>query len=479
MARKSRETILRERLTAVSNCPFDLFRHLEGTDDSLALIERSESGDAQATLDLIDALYPSAIADSEPSDALLYLMEKAVKLGEHSVGDKVIDYALHIRRGYPLAAEAISLLQATVGITDAQRARIIPLGARMSVSFASSALDYGAMLADMAPISKADYPFEWLFVMQRAERLGGIDVSGEIRELAESIGMIYTPSMPSFSGCDCVTPLSREACEREIEILNSVLMKHESGDWRDLWLRCMYELLERCDKYDKRSIAESVIAISESRSYYKKHSLHTLAWCSYLLDFLPSGSKSFYDMSERCRQLRDICAFEGIDPHINSDEERYLLMRECVYLSTNDEREHASEEAKLGFQILHRRNRYVLECDLHGHSKRGRMHFWNATVSIEAASEHAPVPKFDKLKISETRHVIERGGAVLDLGKTVSQSIYYSEITIDEVKHPFELDLILDISYISAVKCGEGEIRVLDHSVRDGHVIMTVQIFLY
>ncbi len=479
MARKSRDTILREKLTAISQCPYDIFKHSEDSEELFELISASESGDSLATAKLIEMLYPPALADESVSLALLYFMDKAIALGVHSVAPTVIDYCYAKNVGYSLATRAISLLQSTVGIPDEIKARVIPLGAKIAVANASEICSYKELISDMAPLSKKEYPLEWLYVLQRARGCIGAELDSEIDELARVLGLEKTVLMPSFCGESYSGSVSRETCEKEISILTASLTKYESGGWRDLWLRCMYELLECCDKYDKRPIAESVIAISESRSYYKKHSLHTLAWCSYLLDFLPVGTPAFYTMSERYRKLRDRCAFEGIDPHITSDDERYALMRECVYLSTKEEQIHAVQEAELGFRIMHKKNRYVLECDLHGHGKRGRMHFWDATISIEASGENPAPPKIDKLTVSETKHVIERGGAVIDRGKTSSQAICYSEITVDEVRHPFEVDLILDISYISSVKCGEGEIRVLEHTVEDGQIVMKCQIFLY
>ncbi len=473
MARKSRETVLKERLREISGCPFDIFRYLQNTDEIPELVARCETGDRQVIEELCGSLYSAYTDGQKPCEALFYLMGRALDFGITSVCETVIDYCSRTESNYPLAVRAINALSAGCGISEELSEKIIPLGARAAVSFTEGGADPLYILENMTVISQSDYPFEWLFIYRAAKKFDSA------RELSKSIGLEYTCLMPSFCGEDRVTAIPREVCDKEIKALSSVLMKHAGCEWRDLWLRCMYELMEKCDEYDKLPVAESAIAVSESRSYYKRHPLHTLAWCSYLLDFLPTGSRGFYELSAKCQRLTEQCLFTGINPHIDSDEERYALMRESVYLSSNAERKLAMDEEELGFKILHRKNRFSLECDLHGHGKRGKMHFWNVTLSLDTNEVGTLPPKIDKLSVSRTKNVIERGGVQLDRGKSACQAIYYSEICVNDVKHPFELDIILDISYISAVKCSEGEIRILDSRVKNGYLVMDCQLFLY
>lgn len=473
MARKSRETVLKERLSEISSCPFDIFSFLQNADEIPDLVARCESGDRQVLEDLCGSLYAAYTDGQKPCEALFYLMGRALDFGITSVCETVMDYCSRTDSNYPLAVRAIDMLSRLGAISEEQSEKIIWLGARAAVSFTADGIDPERILEKLQGINRAEYPFEWLYIYRAAKKFDSA------RELSKSIGLEYTCLMPSFCGEDTVIAIPRHICEGEIKALSSILMTHSVGEWRDLWLRCMYELMEKCDEYDKRPIADSAIAISESRTYYKRNFLHTLAWCSYLLDFVPTGSRSFYELSAKCQRLTEQCLFAGINPHIDSDEERYALMRESVYLSSNAERKLAMDEEELGFKILHRKNRYVLECDLCGHGKRGRMHFWYVTLSLDTNDFGTQPPKIDRLTVSKTKNVIERGGVRLDRGRSACQAIYYSEISVNDVKHPFELDLILDISFISAVKCSEGKIRILDSRVKDGYLVMDCQLFLY
>ncbi len=481
MARKSKETLLRERLATLGECPFDIFTVLEGSEESLALIAMAEKDDLRAIHKLIGPLFNTCVDEKRYCEALFYLLKKAVALEDLKAAEQTMLYVKAVGAGFTLGGRAYRLIESKCDEPDIKRLEplIQDIKALILIDTAVKHGDYDRILAALGELPKAKYPIEWLYVLSMANRHASKDNSSVAREIASKAGLSLLGTLPTVHKdyLPRVENISREEALSQLSIMENSLSKHRDGDWRDFWLRCMYEFIEIYLDGDIILMANAAIVASEWRSYYKEHTLHTLAWCDLQCEKY-EGEARERALNHRT-ELIEKCHFEGIDTSEALGEAREKIMRDSVYLSSHDEMWNAKDDSVLGAKIEHTRNRYMVKLELSGHGKRGRMHFWETTLSLPVGKEEPRPPRLSKLEITETHNRVSRGGITLDADKMTSQVICYSEITLDEVKHPFELDMILDIAYISAVKCSQGEIKIRSHKVSGGYIVMNAQVFLY
>ena len=228
---------------------------------------------------------------------------------------------------------------------------------------------------------------------------------------------------------------------------------------------------------DLTPVARYATEVSLGRHFATRKNLHALVWLRYLAEHSPVDDAA--KLSETIKELEDSCRFDLILNEELTPEEEESLRKEAIYTRYTEERARHEREASLGNKILHERNRYLLAATLTNHSKRGRRHYWETTVSLPLDTDEVFLPEFDSLTAERAHNVITRGGVTLSRDKGASQMILTSEISIRGVKAPLTVDLILDIAYISAVKCGEGEIKIKDFKVQDGYLVMSCQIFLF
>ena len=81
--------------------------------------------------------------------------------------------------------------------------------------------------------------------------------------------------------------------------------------------------------------------------------------------------------------------------------------------------------------------------------------------------------------IEEVHNDIARFGAVLRDEKCRSQIICRSELILGEEPHPFIADLVLDIAYISSVKCDTMEICIKDSIADEEYYIYDCILYVY
>ena len=173
------------------------------------------------------------------------------------------------------------------------------------------------------------------------------------------------------------------------------------------------------------------------------------------------------------------CKFDGTpitDISVNSALEEE--MRKSLYTDYELCKRQNEEEIVFGSKIIHASNRYNLCATLEGHAKRGRYHFWELVASFPTSDSKQP-PKFDKIKIDEVRHKLTRNGITKNSDpKKYSQLICSSEISLLDSRHPFTLDLILDIAYVCSSKCVSGEIKVKEVDIVGDYYVMKCGIYL-
>ena len=117
-----------------------------------------------------------------------------------------------------------------------------------------------------------------------------------------------------------------------------------------------------------------------------------------------------------------------------------------------------------------------MECELKGHSKRGHKHTWEFKMSMPKKFIGQKRPTFHNFKVERANPFITRGGVALEREKTSSQIICRSEIKFDQAAHPFLVDIILDVTYISSVKCTLGELKIKNITEDDKYLTYTCQI---
>ena len=168
--------------------------------------------------------------------------------------------------------------------------------------------------------------------------------------------------------------------------------------------------------------------------------------------------------------------FEGLEAPEGDFSDIDELIKEAVYTSVEQEMMQATKMREAGIEISYAKNRYYLEGELTGHGKRGRKHFWNQRFSLQKSlCEGAPL--FSRIKIEEVRNLLERYGAQLSEIKGKSQIICRGELITNDQPHPFMLDLILDISYISSVKCETLELEITSINEANGKYIFDCTVF--
>ena len=166
----------------------------------------------------------------------------------------------------------------------------------------------------------------------------------------------------------------------------------------------------------------------------------------------------------------DECTFDGLtvdpsDPSLMSE-----LLHEAIYLCSAEERRKKHEADKLGSIILHQKNRFILRATLKNHFKRASKHMWNLTLSI--MTDEDTLPEFSVANIRDRLNSVSRGGVTLNHEKKLSQILCDAELRMHDRSYPFELDMILDISYVSSTKCEICEIKVKDYERQGDYLTM-------
>ncbi|MBQ8371675.1 MAG: hypothetical protein IJX38_01870 [Clostridia bacterium] len=473
MARKSKETLLKERLASLGTCPYDIFEILPESEEIFSLIAEAERGNISSAERIIDALLPEAIKAGRPNAALLHYVSITNRAACTSAAKKYISYFLSIHGGYDVAAEAIRLILDSDGplgtVEGLAEARL-----RLAVHEAEDASDPLTVLAPISDIDVTLYAPVALYIYSLGAK-GGRCVCHE--DMLDAAGLPHIKGLFPYCHAVSSTVPDEEEALHELGLMRENLYRYPAEGWRDFWLRCMYEMTLKYLSGRLEIIAEDVIQISEERRYCDRHSRHTLAWLKYLLKHSADPEQAEW-AADNYSKIYARCAFEGGDADIDENELEQL-MKEAVYVSSRDELMASTTARLLGSRITHERNRFKLSATLEGHGKRGRMHFWNAPLSIDSSYLTAALPAISRLSVVEAHNDVCRGGTTLEHDKAKSQLICYAELDTGGSKHPFEIDLILDIAYISAVKCSEGEIRIKEHTERCGHTVMECQILLY
>ena len=417
MARKSKESILAEKLRAVSECPPDIFEVLG--EEAISLVESCERGDVSSIEALCERLFASTDKDKRLC-SLVYLLYLGVRRGSVPCAEIAIRYIAKRELIPELATASLTLLP-----------RLDGDGRRVTAMLAiDSSVDYKECLALLPEGEFADVH---LYVLHREGELS----DGLTERLTAVLGIPRLASIIRGEGAVGV-------CEGDYSAIYGILNKYPDERWRSFWVKRLYEYAMANDALAE--IAPMLTEVFLLRTYTDKSLLHALA-SMYI------ASRANPDYMTTVKELYERCRFTGFTP------DEYSLkatVREGVYLDVERELMLAKERDCLGGIIEHIRNRFTLTHELSGRDKRARMHHWQTLFSIEGDC----VPIFSEIILEETRHRAKRGEGELSRDQSCCQIICRSELTLGEKRYPFVLDLYIDLSYVSATKCQSAEIRV-------------------
>ena len=462
MARKSKETINYEKISEVSACPRDLLKYMSYTDRLLSRLSECEKGNLSEIDALSEELY-TAVKESECEErcsALIYLTLKGIELGCDSCLKRLAKY--------------ICLIEDNPGVLLPYRNRLIEADHCLMCEVAVKAIIYFTSC-------KADFSVaECLKKLPKSQRISteiyrvfidGDTPSESLKESCYDEKCLSLLSLPSLYKDGTATVYAEEASSCSVDVMLEAISISRQEKWSEFWLKMLYEHARIYGGSDFTHFAKQAADIIARRKYDGKRSLHLYTFISYACDKEPSE-----ELIARRDELKKQCLFEGLELPDGGEIDINELIKDAVYTSLENEMAQATKKRESGIIINYAKNRYYLEGELSGHGKRGKKHFWTQRFSLDKSlCKDAPI--FSSFKIEEVHNLLERYGAQLGEIKGKSQIICRGELITDEQPHPFMLDLILDISYISSVKCETLELEVAGLTEANGRYIFDCTVF--
>lgn len=432
MARKSKELILSERLAQISECPLDIFKYVP-EDEVLTLLTLCEGGDPDARLKLCQTILSAC--GSENVDSLEYLLSSGIERGCERCISLALRYACRVRR------TPIQLAKRCVAACGESTPDALGALARIAVS------EKRLTDAEVERLSLPEFAAVPLYLLPRDDcRLSGLATLADVPSIL---------SLPSLGG--------EGASDSTPEGL-SVYLAHARAlydpEWRDFWLRCAYEYALGYTG-GIRDFAALALPLIKERDYAESHAIHVFA-AAMISEAVDENT---------LENLRKVCEFAG---HNTEKLDTGAVLREAVYLDSPRELAAARERERLGGRIIHTRNRYSLTHTLAGHTKRVKQHCWQVSLTIEGDI----LPTFTEARIEAVRCAPERGGITLERDPAICQIICRGEIILPESRHPFIIDLLLYMAFVSATKCASLAIIPMEFTKADGLLTMDCRVLL-
>ena len=462
MARKSNRQLLIERLASISECPFDIFELLDADDGLFDTIAAAESGCIDSMSKILSKLFAVCSDSDTCNDAVLYWADKACEFELVEQTLQFIDYSIRYNVGFDIALRGLAmisnlgmdgLMQDLDGVSE-------ELTVLHIIEQSSDEEKLDELIEKLRSLTPNGYIAEMLFLLAKGVKKDAKKYSENCISVASFASIRSILPLTSFGLTEEKYLPNEDERAREIALLKPVLYKRANSDWRDFWARILYEYVNVYLQSDYKLIAEDIISVSLGRAHDTKRNLHALVWSDYLLK---NNELMDEEHVERLRveydDLKKICIFEGYGEEPDKAGAD-ILMREAVYTVDSEEAQHLAIREANGFVIRHKNNRFLMEGELSCHSKRGKKHAWGFSMSFPKQYAEKGEPKFKNLAVESVNYNVTRNGVTLNNDKNVSQVLFRSEIVISDAKYPFFIDFILDIAYISSVKCQIGELRV-------------------
>lgn len=461
MSRKSKLTMNVERLGRVSDCPSDIFNKLGDEDELFLDAERAMQGDGEAVKKLATLLFNTYVTDDEPNNATLYYLRQGISLGISECAVLMLRYIVRYNRFFEDLENAISIIE--IKYSDEIKALIENAKLKKLIRSANLSAESLCELDELADVHKG-YVHVYLAGVTK-------EYGDDMPSLLHSLGIPGVIRLPSFSPITSFPDYHPMDAKGECLTIIHALELVDMDEWSDFWLRLAYEYALEYLNGDLSPIAESIIKAIEARCDYPRRKLHILALKKYLIDTADKVSDGEY------AALVEACRFAQLEFDVETEDGRDELIREAIYTSTLEEREKKSIAKKLGSIIVHTKNRYMLTATMNNHVKRACKHLWDATISIETDADKPPY--IPEATIEERHFTVSRGGITLDQDKKLSQIHCSGEIHIKDNVHPFEMDLILDISYVSSTKCEHCAFKIRSYERIGKYITMNTTLSIY
>ena len=470
MSRKSKLTLWKEKLEQISDCPGEIFNIIEPDEELFLKIENAERGEISSIKELATSLYETYKNEEELNAALLYYARRGLELGDRDCAVIALRCISRFNTHFELLDDVLALVDD--GQNDGHIDRLITKSrVKRIIASATPDADYEMLTSTLSEMYDEYSAYARIYLASQRLKDTGYYDSEKTDALAIALDVPRVITLPVFLG--------DKECAKEVISINNVTehsaMKYALGlidmdEWRDFWLRAIYEYSEKYLDGNLLPFASEMIDSISERSEYPKKKLHKLALRKYIFDLTGSGRSKYTSLETECR-------FDGIEFDISTEDGRDEVIKEAVYTDSAKERVEHLAVARLGRLIVHTKNRYSLTATLNGHIKRGSKHLWPVTLSMLTSQDTPPV--LTSTRITERRHEVKRGGITLEPDKKVSQVLCAGEIIIGDKPHPFEADLVLDISYVSTTKCEWFDIKIKELERLGDHLVMHAMICIW
>ena len=469
MSRKAKLTVLRDRLEMVSECPDDILNKLVPDEEDFANIEKAEHGDTVAIITMVQRLYETYKEEKSFNTALCYYLKKGIEVKDAHSARLALSCIDSFNSHFELFDDAIAILSDGEKAELTERIDSISLKKIIAEQGVENGINTPVVELDKIKSKPTDYARVYLYgkADHRTE-----DELAIIQDAADKVDLSRITTLPSFaSKAEAAPELKCDDVSKEISSLKHAISLYGLDEWYDFWLRAAYEYALCYLDADISCFVEDMINSISQRADYPRKKLHLLAFERYLTDKgLGQGREGVEDEERLCR-------FDGLTFDLDSEASRDEVIKDAVYTSAKTVREEANLNEMLGARILHERNRYKLDMTLTNHQKRASRHQWEVTVSIEMSDDTPPV--IDNIPIVERRAHVSRNGIVLEKEKRSSQVICKGDILLGERALPFEMDLLLDISFVSTTKCSHASIRVDRYKRIGDYLVMQANLIIY
>lgn len=457
MSRKARLTVLRDKLESVSYCPSSIFNIFDPSEEDFELIVKSESGDVAALDELCEKLYGIYGVEKEENDALLYFLTKGLEAKSPLCAKLLIKYIERYNTHFDLLKGAIE----TLGSADDGMIRDIS-SARLKAIIAapSKECDFTLLKENVLSSDTPHRGYLLLYIAGKSFEYTGAFDKERARTIADELSLGGLLDLTLFGGS------MEKLTECDTDALKLAIGLFDMYEWSDFWLRAAYEQSMLFREGDMTQYAHDILKAISHRPDYPKKELHEFAVKKYIF------ANGLGYTEEELEVLERSCQFNGL----STDDELDALIRDAVYYTCTREKCGASS-LSYDAEIQHERNRYTLTMTLENHKKRASRHQWNAVIAIRTDEDNPPV--IEPLEIVDRLAEISRNGITLKKEKKASQVLCAGEIRIGDRISPLELDLILDISYVSATKCTHCAFKIERYRRQGEYLLIQTDISLY
>ena len=464
MSRKARLTVYRDRLEAVSSCPSVIFNNFEPSDSDFDFIKRAEQGEVAPTEEISARLFDIYKDEKEPNDALLYFLRMGLELKSPLCAILLIECIDRYNTHFYCLADALSI------VADTDRAKdsgdlIERVTLKGIIASLSPECDFKALKEQLEEMNTKDKACLWLYLEAKSLEYRGEYDKENTRALLDEFGIGKLADLPTFGGIG-ERRAPQDSDQDDFNAIKRLFFAFDMYEWSDFWLRVAYEYASLRLDGDITPFADYMLLSISRRPWYSNKELHELAIKKYIYEH------GLGYTGDELEQLERRCRFNGLSVSEENDE----IIKEAVYTKvTLDE----NRVCALGYdaEIQHERNRYTLTMTLSNHKKRASRHQWEGVIAIRTDDDTPP--EIMPVPIVERRAEISRNGITFEKEKKASQLLSRGEIKVGDKVSPLELDLIIDISYVSLTKCTHCALKVERFKRQGEYLVMQTDISIY